>query len=96
MAALADDINTYTNRIPVATSPSKPVVNIQASLQHGEFTAMNKAMIGQALKNHIDQIDGDTCEVGDEEAFFVADLGEIYRQHLRWKMNLGRVKPHFG
>jgi hypothetical protein len=26
----------------------------------------------------------------------VADMGEIYRQHLRWKMNLGRVKPFYG
>jgi ornithine decarboxylase len=34
--------------------------------------------------------------VGEEDAFFVADLGEVYRQHLRWKKNLGRVKPHYG
>jgi hypothetical protein len=26
----------------------------------------------------------------------VADLGEVYRQHLRWKRNLPRVKPFYG
>jgi ornithine decarboxylase len=53
-------------------------------------------LIEQALKQHIDDIDDDTCEVGGEDAFFVADLGEIYRQHMRWKLNLNRVNPHYG
>jgi hypothetical protein len=48
------------------------------------------------LKEHIARIDADTCEPGEEDAFYVADLGEVYRQHLRWKMNLGRVKPFYG
>jgi ornithine decarboxylase len=26
----------------------------------------------------------------------VADLGDVYRQHLRWKLNLPRVKPFYG
>lgn len=48
------------------------------------------------LKRRIEGIDTDTCDVGEEDAFFVADMGEVYRQHLRWKMNLKRVKPHYG
>ncbi|KAI9724526.1 MAG: Ornithine decarboxylase [Candelaria pacifica] len=52
-------------------------------------------MIGKALKEHVDSIDNDTCEAGEEDAFFVADLGEVYRQHLRWKMNLPRVRPFY-
>ncbi|KAL9054806.1 MAG: hypothetical protein Q9162_003929 [Coniocarpon cinnabarinum] len=55
----------------------------------------SKRMIYQNLKNRINDLDQDTCEAGDEDTFFVADLGEVYRQHLRWKMNLGRVKPHY-
>jgi ornithine decarboxylase len=54
------------------------------------------SLIGEALKSRIDHIDHDNCDAGDEDAFFVADLGEVYRQHLRWKLNLGRVKPHYG
>ena len=55
-----------------------------------------KQLIGAALKSRVEAIDPDTCSVGEEDAFFVADLGEVYRQHLRWKKNLGRVKPHYG
>ena len=55
-----------------------------------------KQLIGGALKNRVESIDQDTCSVGEEDAFFVADLGEVYRQHIRWKKNLGRVRPHYG
>ena len=55
-----------------------------------------KSLIRRVLKEHIARIDVDTCEPGEEDAFYVADLGEFYRQHLRWKMNLGRVKPFYG
>ena len=48
------------------------------------------------LKARVEAIDTDTCAAGDEDAFFVSDMGEVYRQHLRWKMNLKRVKPHYG
>ena len=53
-------------------------------------------LIGAALKSRVEAIDHDLCDVGDEDTFFVADLGEVYRQHLRWKKNLARVKPHYG
>lgn len=41
-------------------------------------------------------IDHENCEPGDEDTFFVADLGEVYRQHMRWKLNLPRVRPFYG
>ncbi|KAH8781583.1 ornithine decarboxylase [Hyaloscypha sp. PMI_1271] len=54
-----------------------------------------KRLIGEALKERIESIDHDVCEPGDEDTFFVADLGEVYRQHMRWKLNLPRVKPFY-
>lgn len=48
------------------------------------------------MNQRIEGIDTDICDVGEEDAFFVADMGEVYRQHLRWKSNLKRVKPHYG
>jgi ornithine decarboxylase len=57
---------------------------------------LKSTIIGGALRARVEAVDGDTCEAGEEDAFFVADLGDVYRQHLRWKMNLARVKPHFG
>lgn len=56
----------------------------------------SKALIQKVLKEQIARINLDTCEPGEEDAFYVADLGEVYRQHLRWKLNLARVKPFYG
>ncbi|KIX00407.1 uncharacterized protein Z518_10546 [Rhinocladiella mackenziei CBS 650.93] len=55
----------------------------------------SKALIQKVLKEQIARINVDTCEPGEEDAFYVADLGEVYRQHLRWKLNLGRIKPFY-
>jgi hypothetical protein len=55
-----------------------------------------KQLIGKALKERVENIDHDVCAAGDEDTFFVADLGEVYRQHMRWKLNLPRVKPFYG
>ena len=30
-----------------------------------------------------------------EHSFFIADLGEVYRQFLRWKKNLPRIEPFY-
>ncbi|KAK3491323.1 ornithine decarboxylase [Neurospora crassa] len=62
-------------------------------LANGKLVA--KQMIGDALRQRVESIDSEFCEPGDEDTFFVADLGEVYRQHLRWKLNLPRVKPFY-
>lgn len=54
-----------------------------------------KHLIGEALRRRVESIDHEDCEAGDEDTFFVADLGEVYRQHIRWKLNLPRVKPFY-
>lgn len=62
-----------------------------------ENNALNpKHLIGDALHQRVEAIDHELCEPGDEDTFFVADLGEVYRQHLRWKKNLPRIKPFYG
>ncbi|KAI9671560.1 MAG: Ornithine decarboxylase [Caeruleum heppii] len=57
--------------------------------------SLSQHLVGEALKDRIRTIDHERCDPGDEDSFFVADLGEVYRQHLRWKMNLKRVKPFY-
>ncbi|KAF2266299.1 ornithine decarboxylase [Lojkania enalia] len=68
-------------------------ISLGGVVDHGVSKA--KELIGHALKSRVETIDQNTCEAGEEDAFFVADLGEVYRQHLRWKKNLARVKPHY-
>ena len=62
--------------------------------QNGAIVA--KQMIGDALRSRVENIDHESCDPGDEDTFFVGDLGEVYRQHMRWKKNLPRVRPFYG
>lgn len=55
-----------------------------------------KDLVLDVLKKRAAEVDIDSCGPGEEDAFYVADMGEIYRQHLRWKIQLGRVKPFYG
>jgi ornithine decarboxylase len=68
---------------------------------HGEDTLSQssltaKDLVLEVLKKRAAEVDVDHCAPGEEDAFYVADMGEVYRQHMRWKMNLGRVKPFYG
>jgi hypothetical protein len=85
--------------VALATSP----VSAKLSPQQRRFSqskaaheVLAQSMIAHALQSHIESIDPDVCEAGGEDAFFVADLGEIYRQHMRWKVNLPRIEPFYG
>ncbi|SPO22657.1 probable ornithine decarboxylase [Ustilago trichophora] len=47
------------------------------------------------LKRVLQDIDIHGCEANGENAFFVADLSEVYRQHLRWMRALPRIVPFY-
>lgn len=59
-------------------------------------TVSSRQLIGDALHKRVEAVDHEMCDPGEEDTFYVADLGEVYRQHLRWKKNLPRVKPFYG
>ena len=56
----------------------------------------SNGLVMDTMKSYINSIDTDTCKAGIDDSFFVAELGVVYRQHLRWKANLKRVTPHYG
>lgn len=94
---MAPSAITTTEEYQLSLNDSLQSINyhtLGSAENHGAWNS--KQLIGEALKSRVDAIDPDTCEVGDEDALFVADLGEVYRQHMRWKKNLARVKPHYG
>ncbi|KAG6013693.1 Ornithine decarboxylase [Claviceps lovelessii] len=66
-----------------------------ADYAHQHAAVDPKQLIGNALRKRVESIDHELCEPGDEDTFFVADLGDVYRQHIRWKKNLPRVKPFY-
>ena len=90
MAPSATEFTTQYESVVLNREPLK----ISSHGYNGKDKA--KSLVDDALKVRIRDIDTDVCGPGEEDAFFVADMGEIYRQHLRWKLNLKRVKPHYG
>lgn len=88
-------ISNFENKIKnisLNTKNSKPNCNLINSKNGSEIS---RTLIRQALHERIESIDYSVCEAGDEDTFFVADLGEVYRQHIRWKKNLPRVHPFY-
>lgn len=61
-----------------------------------EARAASRQLVFEILKQKAAAVDVKTCYPGEEDPFYVADLGEVYRQHIRWKTNLPRVKPFYG
>ncbi|KAI1291238.1 hypothetical protein EDD11_009037 [Mortierella claussenii] len=51
--------------------------------------------IEQMLQDRLASFDPKSEDAEAENAFFVADLGEVYRQHMRWKTLLPRIEPFF-
>lgn len=52
--------------------------------------------VSQMLQARLASFVPESDDAEAENAFYVADLGEVYRQHLRWKALLPRIEPFFG
>lgn len=59
------------------------------------FPLSNSLLIGNALKKEVSSIDPETCLAGEEDAFFVCDLGQVKRLMALWQENLPQVKPFY-
>lgn len=60
-----------------------------------DVSADSRRVVGEALLAQVNLIDHDVCDAGEEDSFFVADLGEVYRSVVLWKQHLPNVEPHF-
>ncbi|AAS52771.2 AER087Cp [Eremothecium gossypii ATCC 10895] len=49
----------------------------------------------QAMKEHVERVNKDTCDAGEENSFFVCDLGEVERLLRYWRRELPRVQPYY-
>lgn len=86
--------------LPTGNKPLlKPAPRDEAlALAEDETTTgkkLSQILVGDALRSHIDSIDLDTCHAGGEDSFFVADVGQVYRQHVRWTTSLPRIEPFY-
>src|SRR3569833_2887340 len=55
-----------------------------------------KQLLGRALRHRVENIDHEYCEPGDEDTFFVAVLGVVFRLLLCWLRFLFWVLPFYG
>lgn len=72
----------------------KPEV-AQSILIEKKLVADATELVREALVAEVSNIDHDVCEAGEEDSFFVADLGEVYRSYQLWMEKLPQVQPHY-
>lgn len=48
------------------------------------------------IQTRVAMLNHDSGRVEDDEPFFVADLGQVHRQHQRWTHHLPAVQPFYG
>lgn len=78
--------------VPTKANRPTPIVPAAAPLP-----AVHSGSIVENFRAALEEIDMDECEAHGENAFFVCDLAEVWRQHMRWKKELGyRVEAFFG
>lgn len=54
-----------------------------------------EAAVAVGLKSKISSIDHNVCDPGDEDSFFVADVGAVIRNYRLWQQELPQVQPHY-
>ena len=52
-------------------------------------------LVDLAIESHIACIVKRSLAGGDE-SFFIADLGQVLRQHRRWTQNMPGIRPYYG
>lgn len=88
-------LNTTSPDMTVHMECSLPYFKIKSPSRQGHDT------VGRELKHRLElfkeqQASLDTDGGTDlEYSFFIADLGEVYRQLIRWKANLPRIEPFY-
>ncbi|GJJ69463.1 ornithine decarboxylase [Entomortierella parvispora] len=59
------------------------------------FPKVHELPIDHMFHARLASFDPESEDAEAENAFYVADLGEVYRQHQRWKALLPRIEPFF-
>ncbi|KAG0267066.1 hypothetical protein BG011_009138 [Mortierella polycephala] len=85
--------------VPTLVQPTLVEVlksRVKADLaREAQLPLIHTLPIEHMLQAHLDTLDPESEDAEAENAFYVADLGEVYRQHLRWKALLPRIEPFF-
>ncbi|KAK4048835.1 Ornithine decarboxylase [Microbotryomycetes sp. JL221] len=92
--AYEDNMSRSIKYTAVIDGSTKPIRAVQ---QVDTLPQVHTGTITDNFKTALQDIDLEECEAHGDNAFFVCDLAEVYRQHVRWMRELGhRVQPFFG
>jgi len=72
-----------------------PTLDICPPAMDPSLPISNKPVL-HIIREKLDAMNDERWESDEENSFFVGDLGEVYRQHLRWKSLLPRIEPFYG
>ena len=81
--------------MPISTKTTQNETHHPAFLG-AEVIALPATSTEECLKDFMKSICERSNQNEEEQSFFMADLGEVYRQHRRWEKSLGKVKPFYG
>lgn len=102
-ASSAASTTTATTAAATATTTNAAASIAISSLPKSTSTTMSEQevtihnlSIEQVIKDKLALMVQEKMDPDQGSAFFVGDLGEVYRQHLRWKAHLPRIEPFFG
>ncbi|CAG8565491.1 9828_t:CDS:2 [Ambispora gerdemannii] len=101
-ASVKQICNNETNQLCTKLLVNKLTFNSHLTRQEKDLPPIHTLPVEDVLKNQLLALNNNSISISEdlndaevENAFFVADLGEILRQHLRWKATLPRVEPHY-
>ncbi|KAI9276092.1 pyridoxal-dependent decarboxylase [Sporodiniella umbellata] len=75
-------------------NPSEDLLDLTKSVPSPGIHIDTRSIEEVALEK-IQSMAGSRFDADVENAFFVGDLGEVFRQHVRWKALLPRIEPFF-
>lgn len=85
----------HANLETVVLNPPYDAMDFVKSVPSPDVNVYNRSVC-EVTQQRLESISNQKWDSDQENAFFVGDLGEVFRQHLRWKSLLPRIEPFFG
>ncbi|KAI8331770.1 pyridoxal-dependent decarboxylase [Chlamydoabsidia padenii] len=74
---------------------NKRSLHKKSSIVKQDLGAIPNATVKNVAKHKLDSYSADKWELDQGDAFYICDLGNVYRQYLQWMRCLPRIKPYF-
>jgi ornithine decarboxylase len=100
------DMVTALSRLPEVALPSKDLHISKKAIQimsriGAKVASRGRDIVGAELERRVQLFQDQQASLDQSDdmeldsSFFIADIGEVYRQFVRWKRNLPRIEPFY-